>query len=401
MSGGALGPAGAATGAGGAAQLLERARGIAVEIAGPHADDVDLRARFPHEAMDALRRERLLSAAVPRELGGAGAGMVELADTCEALGRHCAATAMIYAMHTIQVACLARHRAGSTFFARYLEELAVKPSLIASVTSETGVGGEMRASLAGVEREGGRLSIAKSATTISYGAQADALLLTARSSPDAPSSDQVLVLLEKKDYVLEQTGTWDTMGMRGTCSPGFQVKASAPEEQILPTPFAEIASQTMVPFSHILWSSCWLGIATAAVTRARACVRQQARAKPGTMPPSALRLAELSSSLQLLRTNVHDVARECEALMASDAGPAALSSLAFALKMNNLKISSSELVAQIVHRALLICGIAGYKNDSKLSLGRHLRDALSAALMVSNDRIHATNASLLLVLKDD
>ena len=394
-------PTSAAMTAGRTSQLLQKARVVAVEIASRHADDVDAQARFPHEAIDALRRERLLSAGVPADLGGADAGMVALAAICETLGQHCASTAMIYAMHLTQVACIARHRAGSAFFARYLVELAEKQSLIASATSEAGVGGEMRSSVAGIERKAGRLSVTKNATTISYGALADSVLLTARSSPDAPSNDQVLVLLERKDYALDQTGTWNTLGMRGTCSPGFHVTASAREEQILPVSFAEIASQTMVPFSHILWSSCWLGIAMAAVTRARAFVRQQARGKPGAMPPSALRLAELSSLLQLVRTNVHDVASECEALMSGEAVPVALSSMAFALKMNNLKISSSELVVQIVHRALLICGIAGYKNDSSFSLGRHLRDAHSAALMISNDRIYTSNAAMLLVLKDD
>ncbi len=73
----------------------------------------------------------------------------------------------------------------------------------------------------------------------------------------------------------------------------------------------------------------------------------------------------------------------------------------FALKMNNVKVSSSQLVFQIVQQCLMICGIMGYKNDSKFALGRHLRDAQSAALMVGNDRIFATNASMLLVLKDD
>jgi acyl-CoA dehydrogenase len=87
--------------------------------------------------------------------------------------------------------------------------------------------------------------------------------------------------------------------------------------------------------------------------------------------------------------------------MQGQGGVDALSSIPFALKMNNLKISSSQLVVQIVHQALLICGIAAYKNDSRFALGRHLRDALSAALMVGNDRIYATNASMLLVLKDD
>jgi acyl-CoA dehydrogenase len=105
--------------------------------------------------------------------------------------------------------------------------------------------------------------------------------------------------------------------------------------------------------------------------------------------------------LQTMRANVHDVAEESERLMRSDGGTEALSSIAFALKMNNLKVATSQLVVQIVHHALLICGIQGYKNDSKFGVGRHLRDAHSAALMVGNDRIYGTNASMLLVLKDD
>ena len=42
---------------------------------------------------------------------------------------------------------------------------------------------------------------------------------------------------------------------------------------------------------------------------------------------------------------------------------------------------------KIVHDALQIVGIGGYKNDGKFSVGRNYRDALSAALMVSNERI--------------
>src|SRR4051794_39787235 len=99
--------------------LLEDARRIAVEVAGPNAADVDAKGRFPKEAFDALMRERLLGAVVPAELGGAGAEMGALAAICETLGEHCASTAMIYAMHLIQVACIARHRGSSPFFARY------------------------------------------------------------------------------------------------------------------------------------------------------------------------------------------------------------------------------------------------------------------------------------------
>jgi acyl-CoA dehydrogenase len=53
-----------------------------------------------------------------------------------------------------------------------------------------------------------------------------------------------------------------------------------------------------------------------------------------------------------------------------------------------------------VQRAMLICGIQGYRNDSKLSLGRHLRDATGAALMVNNDRILGQNATMQIGLRE-
>jgi acyl-CoA dehydrogenase len=380
---------------------VEAVRRIASEVAGPAADSVDREGRFPDEAIAALKKGHFMSAFAPKNLGGLGCGMVDLAAMCEALGEHCASAAMVFAMHQIQVACIVRHGMSQAFFRAYVAELIERQQVIASVTSEVGIGGEMRTSLCAVEARGDRFGLVKDASTISYGAQADDLLVTARRAPDAPSSDQVLVLVRKADYSLEKKGSWDALGMRGTCSPPFKMTSEGHGDQILSQPFADIASHTMVPFSHILWASCWLGIATAAVTRARAFVRVQARAKPGTTPPTALRLAEVVSTLQAMRANVDHVTSECEALMGSESGTDALSSIAFALKMNNLKVSSSQLVVQIVQQALLICGILGYKNDSKFAVGRHLRDAHSAALMVGNYRIYATNASMLLVLKDD
>ncbi len=264
--------------------LAENARELSKKFALPHADDVDAQARFPHEAIDALKGGRLLSAGVAVELGGAGAGVGELSAICEALGQHCASTAMIYAMHLIQVACVARHHGGSPLFTAFLAEVADQQLLLGSVTSEVGVGGETRASIACFSRRDGRFSVEKEATTISYGAQADALLLTARASPAAARNDQALALLRRPDYTLEQRGIWDTLGMRGTCSPAFRVVASADEAQLLPVPFDVISAETMVPFSHVLWSSCWLGIATAALARAPPGLRARARPGPGPAP---------------------------------------------------------------------------------------------------------------------
>ena len=125
-------------------------------MAGPAADAVDREARFPHEAIAALREERLLGVLVPSELGGRGATISEVGAACEMLGRYCASTAMIYAMHQIEVACLVRHGLPSQFFRRYLTELAEREWLIASATSEIGVGGDLRRSVCAVERDGAR-----------------------------------------------------------------------------------------------------------------------------------------------------------------------------------------------------------------------------------------------------
>src|SRR5690349_8404346 len=130
---------------------LEIVKKIAVEVAGPNADKVDRESRFPTEAVEALKKAKLMSALVPVENGGMGVGMVELAAMCETLGQHCASAAMVFAMHQIQVACIVRHAMNQPFYQAYVRELVEKQNVIASVTSEVGVGGEMRTSICGVE----------------------------------------------------------------------------------------------------------------------------------------------------------------------------------------------------------------------------------------------------------
>ncbi|GAC1459202.1 MAG: acyl-CoA dehydrogenase family protein [Steroidobacteraceae bacterium] len=380
--------------------LLAAVKAIATTIAAPEAPDVDARARFPQATIAALQKARVLSAAVPKELGGAGCGMRELALLCSTLGQACGSSAMVLAMHYIQVACLARHGLSTAFFRGYLQRLVEHQYLLASMTSENGTFGETRTSICAVERANGRFTLAKDATTGSYCDSGAAIVVPARGAPEGAGGDQVLVLVRKEDCKLTQSTSWDTLGMRGTCSPGFRLESAGPEEQILPGSFADSSAQTMVPYSHILWSSLWWGIAADAVARAAESVRAGARKNPGTVPPTAIRLAEVSSQLQALRHNWLCLANEFDDITARPDGMQQLLAIGWALKMNNLKINASEAAPQIVHRALQIAGILAYKNDTRFSLGRHYRDVLSAALMISNERIAAKSASMLLVLKD-
>ena len=379
--------------------LVAAAARVGAEVAAAHAARVDRDAAFPRESMQALAGERLLGALVPRELGGLSASYTDLSAMCTALGRHCATSAMVFAMHQIQVACVVRHGLREPALRQYAAEaLAGRQELLASATTELGVGGDVRTSICTVEREGEQFRLEKNAPVISYADSADGILATARRAPEAPQADQVICVLKKADYTLERTSTWDTLGFRGTCSNGYLLKARADVRQIIPQPYAEVSAQTMLPVSHIVWSSLWLGIALDAFERARAFVRAEARKKPGQMPPGALRLAELGTVVQGFRANVNEAVAAFEA---AQGDPDALSSMGLALRWNNLKVQSSQLVLQIVQQALLICGIAGYKNDSKFSLTRQLRDAYGAMLMINNDRILGANASMLLIHKGE
>jgi acyl-CoA dehydrogenase len=383
--------------AAGFAQLLEAVRKVSSEVAAANAADVDTKARFPIETLAALREYRVLSAAVPRELGGPGCSMEQLSQLCSTLAQSCASSAMVLAMHYIQLACIARHGMDSEYFREYLRDVLKRQHLLASMTSENGTFGDTRSSICAVHRSNGRFTLDKDATTGSYCAHADAILVTCRKDEQAARSDQVLVLVRREDCTVTQTTSWDTLGMRGTCSPGFKLVSGGTEEQVLPGAFADSSAQTMVPYSHILWSSLWWGIGAGAVAKAAQFVRGQARQNPGTVPPTAQRLAELQVQLQTLKQNWLSAARDFDAL-GDDRDE--LMGMGWALRLNNLKIASSEAAPQIVHKALQIVGILGYKNDSPFALGRHYRDALSGSLMISNERIAAKNASMLLVYKD-
>jgi acyl-CoA dehydrogenase len=372
--------------------VLERVHAIGRGCVAPCAAEVDREARFPHEALEALKAEKLLGAYVPLEYGGLGMNVKELAQICEALGQYCASTALVYAMHQIQVGCLVHHGLGAAYFRDYVAELAAEQYLLASATSEMGVGGDLRSSICAVEVSGDRFALVKQAPVISYGAAADAILVTCRRAPDAVRNDQVLVLARREDYRLELIAGWDSLGFRGTCSSGFVLRCEGRADHIVPVPFALIHSKTMHPLAHTLWASVWLGLATDALNRARRAVRAEARKSPGTIPPSAGRLAEADIVLFSMRSALQSTLAEYQGLLAQTDSQALDG--AFVIRINNLKIASAQQLIDIVGRAMMICGIAGYKNDSELSLARHLRDAYGASVMVNNDRILGHNATM-------
>lgn len=373
--------------------MAEAPATLAAQVAAHHAVAVDEGGRFPEEAFGALRVHRLLGVMVPTELGGGGATLAQAAAVCCTLGQSCGSTALIYAMHQIQVACLVAGRGESAWQRDFLVRVAAEQMLLASVTSEAATGGDIRSSDCALEAADGRFMVRKRAPTISYATQADALLVTTRRGPASHASDQVLVVVPREGVRLSETGRWDTLGMRGTCSRGFDLEASGEVAQVLPMSFADLAERTMLPVSHVLWGAVWLGIAADAVARARAFLRAKVQAAPGAALPGGVRLHRAGSLLHTMRARLRAAIEDCAVQEAAGRAGGG-SPLRFVAEINDLKLSMSEMAVEVVGHAMQVCGISGYRNATPYSLGRHLRDIQSAPLMVNNDRIAASTAAL-------
>jgi acyl-CoA dehydrogenase len=354
----------------------------AAQIAAEHANIVDGEGRFPQEAIDALKQEKLLGMMVPASLGGEEASVGDVVDICYALGRSCSSTGMIFAMHQVKAACVVHHGMDSDWHRDFMGRMVQDQLLLASSTTEGKGGGNVRASEAAVETADNRIVLVRDASVISYGAQADAVVTTARRAAESDASDQVLVVFEKKNYVLEKTGGWDTLGMRGTCSAGFALKAVGSPAQIMPVPYGIIHSQSMVPTAHLMWSGVWAGIAAGAVDRARKFMRKAQRA--GALPPGVPHFVESQANLRALRALIAAMLARYEA---SAHDPQALGAIDFQTAINLLKVDASELAVKTVMNAMRATGLSGYRNDGDASIGRSLRDVLSSPIMINNDRI--------------
>jgi acyl-CoA dehydrogenase len=105
------------------------------------------------------------------------------------------------------------------------------------------------------------------------------------------------------------------------------------------------------------------------------------------------------SELSMLRAEVHAGLQDF-VVWTDEPGRERLATMGSVLRFNNLKLAASEQAPSICAAVLELIGIAAYKNDSPFGVGRHLRDALSARLMVANERIHGIDAGLLMIAKE-
>lgn len=180
-----------------------------------HAEDVDEAGRFVAESYDLLKQEGLVEAGVPRELGGGGAEVAELAEMLRIMARSCGSTALAFAMHTHQVAIPAwrwRHQKVAAV-EPLLRRVAAERLVLLSSGGSDWIGGSGTAE----KVDGGYRVNARKAFT--SGAEAGSILMTGAIAEDQDGNRSVIHFgapMTSANVRIEQT--WLTLGMRGTAS---------------------------------------------------------------------------------------------------------------------------------------------------------------------------------------
>jgi len=231
---------------------------------GPHLADRaavhDSCGSFVADNYALMKQQRLFSAGVPLELGGGGASYPELCSVVRKLGKHCASTALSYAMHTHPVVVnVFKYGRGDAQAEAALAKIASGELVIAG----TGANDWLASSGEAIETGNGYVVNAhKRFVSGSPGAD----LFVSSAVHDGDDGPEVLhFAIPMRSNGIEIQRNWDTIGMRGTGSNDIIMRDVF-------VPASAVAARRPVGVWHPMWDvivpialpiivSCYVGIA--------------------------------------------------------------------------------------------------------------------------------------------
>ncbi|UVK41362.1 acyl-CoA dehydrogenase family protein [Mesorhizobium sp. AR10] len=196
-----------------ASSIVDIAHQLAPKLA-ERAAEIDQNDCFVGENYALLKEAGLVEAGVPRELGGGGAEVPELAEMLRVLARACGSTALAFSMHTHQVAIPAwRRRHQKVATEPLLRRVAAERIVLLSSGGSDWIGGSGKAEKV---ESGYRITARKVFTS---GAEAGNILMTGAIHEAEDGGRSVIhfgVPMKADEVRIEDN--WRTLGMRGTAS---------------------------------------------------------------------------------------------------------------------------------------------------------------------------------------
>ena len=352
---------------------------------------------FPTDDLADLREAGYLAAFVPKEYGGAGLSLVEIAAEQTRLAKAAPGTALGINMHQIIVG-LGRHlvRNGNDRGELILRDAAAG-ELFGFGISEPGNDLVLFGSITKATPDGeGGYSFEGTKVFTSLAPVWTRLLTFGRDDSGEDGPHSVFGIMHREDGGFTIKDDWDTLGMRATQSNTTILEgAHVPADRILtrcePGPSKDPVVFGIFSNFEILLGATYQGVGERAVEVAAEHVKTRKSVKNQTVysndPDIRWRIAEAALAMNAVGPQIRELARDIDAGV--DRGPIWMPQLSAA------KNASAEATLRAVEQAIRACGGSSYYNRHELS--RLYRDALAGLFQPSDqESLHGAWANVIL-----
>ena len=354
------------------AKLVEQVRKISDEEIAPRAAEVDSKAHFPREGLNALGRAGFLGLNIPKENGGMGQGLRVASAVLDEVAQRDASLAMVYKMHLCGCAAYVAYPQTG---AKYLSQIASGKHLTTLAWSESGSRSHFWAPASQATESGGSVTLNAQKTMVTSAGEADGYVVSTKTAGGKTATDTMLYLVLKGDQGFRVSGSWDGLGMRGNASyPMILENCTIPGDRALSKRGEGFPTMlgVVLPWFNLGNEAISIGIAEAAVAATAAHMTSK------RFSDSNMRLADyptLRARLAQMRIEVDRTRAHLNAVLDSVENPGPETTL-FVLES---KAVGADTAIRVTDLGMLACGGAAF--SKLLTLDRNFRDARAAYVM--------------------
>ena len=362
-------------------EIVALAGGLADEFA-ERAAEHDRDNTFPAENWDRMREEGFLNLTVPEELGGMGGGLYDLFLADERLAQGDGSTALAVNMHlspVLQMA-MAWRRLRDAKNESYLRGVAEGRIVIASVTSEPGMGGAVLDNRTRAAKVDGGYLVSGHKMFFTENEVCTHFVTNARYD-DPERGPRMLAYRTPKDVDgITIKHTWDTMGMRATQSNDIVFEdLFVPEDEVFHSfpvgHYDARVQQSIFTVAVPSFGAVFIGVAEGGMEWARDYVLRGGKERDGEVQRH---FAEMLVLLEQARSTLYRHALEVD------------SGVYFSLPVqegmargNMVKYIATNNAVQIMDRVVHVVGGMGY--HKRFPVERMYRDVRAGPIMPYNN----------------
>jgi alkylation response protein AidB-like acyl-CoA dehydrogenase len=355
--------------------LLAANEKLSQETLRANADRIDQSRQFPRENLAALGKSGVLGLVVPKQFGGAGAGLAEMSQVIDTQAQNCASTAMVTLMHFCATAVIAT-RASDEVRQQLLPAISRGEHLSTLAFSEAGSGGHFYAPVSEVRQSGSQKTLSAQKSFVTSAGEADSYVVSARKTGAAGPTESNLYLIPKAAAGFTAQGRFEGLGLAGNASAPMTLADVTIDDKARLGPEGtgfQTMLELVLPHFQIGVASVSAGIATAAfqAITARVGARKYEHAGGASLasiPRVQFLVAEMAIELDSMRAYLSETIRRAAA-----GDPAAM------LYVLGVKVKAADACLNIVSRAMTLGG--GWAFGRRGGLERMFRDAQAAAVM--------------------